>query len=158
MESETLWTAFGAAAIALVTLGWLDRSVSTGFRIYVLLPFFKAAWAAIVTVTAVILVMWVIGLLAGEHEAVNTLSPAKGLRILKILLALVTGISALGSLLPDWNPWTDVVAALVIVLWAVAAYTAATAPAKRKAESYQGSRSISLCNASSSDQMSVRPK
>ncbi len=113
---EAFWIAVGTSAAALIALGWLEASVSTGFRIYVLTPGFKALLGANVAVFSAVLAVALVDFLTGEH--VQNRHRRRIRRTVKSVLALMTGFAALGSLLPDWSTSTAVVGVLVLTLWA----------------------------------------
>jgi hypothetical protein len=101
-----------ATVAALFALAWLERSVATGFRIYVLARALRTAWAATLTLAAAVIAAGAVTLAAGHHGATASSRTAAA------LAAFATAIAALGAMLPDWSEFSCVVTGAVIALWA----------------------------------------
>jgi hypothetical protein len=131
LATRTFRTSFIATLFALILLGWINESVSTGWRLYVLANIFKAAWAATAAVIASGIAVVAVSLLAGETQGHGRSSPSPTLNAIRSLLAFVTATAALAYFMPDWTVFTGTFAALVLMLWLVAFALAMRVRARR---------------------------
>ncbi len=114
IDSASWWIGLAATASALLLLAWLERSVATGFRIYVLMRTLRTAWAATIALAAAVLTASAVGLAAGPARTTAVSRTAR------IALAFTTGLAALGAMLPDWSEFSCAVAGAVVLAWVAA--------------------------------------
>jgi urea transporter len=120
--ARQFWAGICVCLAGLVLLALLNQSVSTGWRLYVIGKSFKAAWAATVALFAATLATTFLRYLAPpEQGGTRFHAISQGLRI---IVAALTAIAALGYYLPDWDPWTAALAGLVLLLWILAGLAA----------------------------------
>lgn len=116
------WTGICVCLAGLVFLALVNESVSTGWRLYVIGKSFKAAWAATVALFAAILATTFLRYLALPEQGDTRFHASS--HALRIIVASLTAIAALGYYLPDWDPWTAALAGLVLILWTLAGLAA----------------------------------
>lgn len=115
---KTFWIALLAAATALLLLAVLDVAAPSGWRYFVLGKLFKAGWAVTVAFAAGALAAAALDWLGGEGSLTDPRRRPLGAMGLQWIVATVTALGALGYLLPDWDPWTVGLSAVVLVIWA----------------------------------------
>ncbi len=111
-DTRAWWIGFAATALALLLLAWLEQSVATGFRIYVLTRVLKTAWAATIALAAAALAATAMGVTIGAARE----TPVS--RAARFVPAFVTGLAALGAMMPDWSEFSCAVAGVVVIIWA----------------------------------------
>lgn len=116
------WSGIGLCLAGLVFFALLNESVSTGWRLYVIGKIFKAAWAATVALFAATLATVFLRYLAPPEQRHTRLHATS--HALRIIVAALTAIAALGYYLPDWDPWTAALAGVVLIAWTLAGLTA----------------------------------
>jgi hypothetical protein len=114
IDALPILSALGATVCALLTLAWLERSVATGFRIYVITHALRTAWSTTIALAAATIAAVAVTLPAGRRRATSAVRAAAA------VIAFVTAIAALGAMLPDWSEFTCAVASAVVALWAAA--------------------------------------
>lgn len=118
---RALWFALAGSAVALIVLWRINDSVSTGWRLYVLADILRAAWAATVAVITAGLAVAVVDFTAGQgRRSWRTV-------MVRMILALVTALSALGYFMPNWGFWTGLFAGAVLLLWGIGLLVATSA-------------------------------
>jgi hypothetical protein len=115
MGALPVLSGLGATVCALLALAWLERSVATGFRTYVLTHALRTAWTTTIALAAATVAAAAVTLAAGRRR-----SATPAVRAAAIAIAFVTAIAALGGMLPDWSEFTCGVAGAVVALWAAA--------------------------------------
>lgn len=115
---KAFWISLLASLTALLLLAVLDVVVSSGWRYFVLGKLFKAGWAVTVALGAGTLAAAALDLLGSEGDRTEPQRRPLAAAALQWIVATVTALVALGYLLPDWDPWTVGLSAVVLVIWA----------------------------------------
>lgn len=132
LATRTFRTAFIATIFALILLGWINETVSTGWRLYVLAHIFKAAWAGTAAVIVSGIAFAAVSFMAGEMQNPGRSSPTPTLNGVRGVLVFVTATATLAYFMPDWALFTDAFAALVLILWLIAVVLAARVRTRRR--------------------------
>lgn len=100
-----------------------------GWKVSVLAKIFKIAWAtSVALVLAASAAHLSMRFVCAGDRAVHAMFSASA-HVTDAAAATLVALVALGYLLPDWNPWTEGIAMVVVALWAILLF-AATATRK----------------------------
>jgi len=119
LPPRTLVLALAATAIALLVLAVADTVTPYGWKVFVLAKIFKIGWAASV---AFVVGLSVVKLLPQTLGGVRSDARAANLgAFVTAFAAFAAALITLGSLMPDWSPWSEVIAGMFLAGWAVIA-------------------------------------
>jgi hypothetical protein len=119
MDARKLWKAFALTLIALAAIAIANQVVPYGWKVFVLAKIFKIAWATSVALGLAAFMAFLFpriprGIDFQSAPDASVLVQAIG-AVAGALVAFVT----LGYLLPDWDPWTEGIGAVVVAVWAI---------------------------------------
>jgi hypothetical protein len=119
LSTKKLCTAFLVTLIALGALALADQVVPYGWKVFVLAKIFRIAWATSVSLTlavSIVVLLPRVSYLGDQEHAAHITAPVQAVTAAS---AVIAAFIALGYLMPDWNPWSDLIGAAVVATWAI---------------------------------------
>jgi hypothetical protein len=107
-----------ATAVALLVLAAADVVTPYGWKVFVLAKIFKMGWDVSV---AFGVALFLPKLLEGSPAGGNSESRPREWAV--AFTAFATALFSLGYLMPDWNPWSELIAGFFLAGWAVITFT-----------------------------------
>ena len=118
VAARALVTAFVATALALIVLAVADTVTPYGWKVFVLTKIFKIGWAASVAFAIGLVVQeFLAQVVGGGRSEVET----RAVRWVMALAAFSASLIVLCYLMPDWYPWSELIAGIFLAGWAAIA-------------------------------------
>jgi hypothetical protein len=118
-RSRALVFALIGTTAGLTTLAGLNRTISTGWRMFVLDRVFKAAWAVTMAIVIAAIAQLLIRAIASSGP--DDESRGRIRDVAAIFLSIGVAIAALDYFLPDWTRLSIMSGGAALFVWIVAA-------------------------------------